>query len=125
MIPKQFRTAVLTFALALAISLPALAQEARKAYAIGMLTLQNKDWVKDYGPKTAEIIKRHGGRYLISGSPPEALEGAAYPANVLVVVEFPSLEKAKAWYQDPDYKPLIKLRQSGSSLNLYLMEGVK
>lgn len=125
MIPKQFRTAVLTFALALAISLPALAEEARKAYAIGMLTLQNKDWVKDYGPKTAETIKRHGGRYLISGSPPEALEGAAYPANVLVVVEFPSLEKAKAWYQDPDYKPLIKLRQSGSSLNLYLMEGVK
>ena len=125
MIPKQFRTVVLTFALALAISLPALAEEARKAYAIGMLTLQNKDWVKDYGPKTAEIIKRHGGRYLISGSPPEALEGAAYPANVLVVVEFPSLEKAEAWYQDPDYKPLIKLRQSGSSLNLYLMEGVK
>ena len=125
MIPKQFRTVVLTFALAPAISLPALAQEARKAYAIGMLTLQNKDWVKDYGPKTAEIIKRHGGRYLISGSPPEALEGAAYPANVLVVVEFPSLEKAEAWYQDPDYKPLIKLRHSGSSLNLYLMEGVK
>ena len=125
MIPKQFRTAVLTFALALAISLPALAEEARKAYAIGMLTLQNKDWLKDYGPKTAEIIKRHGGRYLISGFPPEALEGAAYPANVLVVVEFPSLEKAEAWYQDPDYKPLIKLRQSGSSLNLYLMEGVK
>ena len=125
MIPKRFRTVVLTFALALAISLPALAEEARKAYAIGMLTLQSKDWVKDYGPKTAEIIKRHGGRYLISGSPPDALEGAAYPANVLVVVEFPSLEKAKAWYQDPDYKPLIKLRQSGSSLNLYLMEGVK
>ena len=125
MTSKQFRNAILTLPLALAIWSPALAEEARKAYAIGMLTLKNKEWVKEYGPKTAEIIKRHGGRYLISGSPSEALEGSEYPANVLVVLEFPSLEKAKAWYQDPDYKPLIKLRQSGSSLNLYLMEGVK
>ncbi len=117
MTSKQFRNAILTFPLALAIWSPALAEEARKAYAIGMLTLKNKEWVKEYGPKTAEIIKRHGGRYLISGSPSEALEGSEYPANVLVVLEFPSLEKAKAWYQDPDYKPLIKRRAALSQLD--------
>jgi uncharacterized protein (DUF1330 family) len=34
------------------------------------------------------------------------------------------MENAKAWYNDPDYAPLIKLRQTGCDAELMLVEGV-
>ncbi|MEE9551225.1 MAG: DUF1330 domain-containing protein [Candidatus Binatia bacterium] len=42
----------------------------------------------------------------------------------IVVLEFPSMEQAKAWYNDPAYTPMIKLRQSGSDAEIVLVEGL-
>jgi uncharacterized protein (DUF1330 family) len=42
----------------------------------------------------------------------------------MVLIEFPSNESAKAWYRDPEYQPLIKYRQTGSKLDLMLVEGL-
>jgi uncharacterized protein (DUF1330 family) len=42
----------------------------------------------------------------------------------MVMIEFPSMENARAWYNDPDYRSLIKLRQSGSTLDLILVESL-
>ena len=42
----------------------------------------------------------------------------------MVVIEFPSLENARAWYNDPDYAPLIKLRQTGSEAEIVLVDGL-
>ena len=41
--------------------------------------------------------------------------------SAIVVIEFPSMAAAKAWYSDPAYAPLIKLRQSGSDLDFILV----
>jgi hypothetical protein len=43
--------------------------------------------------------------------------------SAIVVIEFPSMAAAKAWYSDPAYAPLIKLRQSGSDLDFILVVG--
>jgi uncharacterized protein (DUF1330 family) len=43
---------------------------------------------------------------------------------VTVVIEFPSVAAAKAWYNDPEYGPMIKLRQTGSDAELMVVEGV-
>jgi uncharacterized protein (DUF1330 family) len=42
----------------------------------------------------------------------------------MVVITFPSLERAKQWYNSPEYAPLIAIRQSASEGNLMLVEGV-
>lgn len=39
------------------------------------------------------------------------------------ILEFPSMEKARAWHNDPEYAQLIRLRQAGSTLDLLLVEG--
>ena len=44
--------------------------------------------------------------------------------SAIVILEFPSMAQAKAWYNDPAYAPLIKLRQSGSDLDFVLVEGL-
>jgi uncharacterized protein (DUF1330 family) len=95
-----------------------------KAYLVGLVTVKNKDWVKDYRPKTAELLKKYGGRILVRGKPAEVLEGSAPEADAILVVEFPSMEKASAWYNDPDYQPLIELRQTGAEVDFVLVKGL-
>ncbi len=94
------------------------------AYAIGRLKMHDPSWVAEYGPKTAELVKKHGGRYLVRGGAMETLEGNTPLPNVTVVLEFPSMAAARSWYNDPAYAPMIKLRQKGSDLDFMLVEGL-
>jgi uncharacterized protein (DUF1330 family) len=94
------------------------------AYLIGRLQMRDPSWRTEYGPKTAELITKHGGRFLVRGGVPERLEGHTPQPSGIVVVEFPSAAQAKAFYNDPAYAPLIKLRQSGSDLDLVVVDGV-
>ena len=41
---------------------------------------------------------------------------------MIVVIEFPSMEHARAWHTDPEYAPLIKLRQADCDIELILAE---
>ena len=94
------------------------------AYAIGRLTMRDPSWMAEYGPKVAELVKKHGGKYLVRGGKSERLEGEGELPNAIVVLEFPSMEQAQAWYNDPDYAPMIELRQTGSDLDFVLVDGV-
>ena len=94
------------------------------AYLIGRVQMRDPFWVEEYGAKIQPLIQKYGGRYLVRAGKMETLEGSAPLPSVMVVLEFPSMEQARAWYQDPDYAPLIKLRQGGSDAELVLVEGV-
>ena len=90
-----------------------------KAYVIGLLDMKSWDWYDEYYQNTSKLIEKHGGRYLASGIKTHVLEGSTTP-NAHVILEFPSLEHAKNWYQDPDYKKMIELRQSGGSSDIFI-----
>ena len=94
------------------------------AYAIGRLQVRDASWREQYRAKVPALVAKHGGRYLVRGGAMETLEGNAPLPDGMVVVEFPSMEKARAFYHDPEYAPLIKLRQGGSDLDFVLVEGV-
>ena len=94
------------------------------AYAIGRLTMRDPSWLTEYGPKTAELIAKHGGRFVVRGGAMERLEGQGALPSAIVVLGFPTMAAAKAWYNDPAYAPLIKVRQTGSDLDFILVEGV-
>jgi uncharacterized protein (DUF1330 family) len=94
------------------------------AYAIGRLEMRDPSWRREYGPKTEALVQKHGGKYLVRGGAMERLEGSGKLPSAVVVLEFPSMEHARAWYNDPEYAPLIKLRQTGSDLDFILVEGL-
>lgn len=94
------------------------------AYVIGRVQVRDSSWVTEYGPKTAALVEKHGGKFIVRRGKMEKLEGKEALPNVVVVIEFPSAEKAKAWYNDPDYAPMIKLRQTGSDAELMVVDGV-
>jgi uncharacterized protein (DUF1330 family) len=49
-------------------------------------------------------------------------EGDGQP-RLLVMLEFPSLEQAELWYNSPEYKPLIALRENAAKTQLIIAEG--
>jgi uncharacterized protein (DUF1330 family) len=55
--------------------------------------------------------------------PGEVLEGAPPDITNIAMIEFPSMNHARAWYNDPEYTPMKRLRQAGSRLNFLLVEG--
>ena len=94
-----------------------------KGYVFGLLYMESWAWYEEYLPATAKLINDHGGSYLASGVKPEMQEGDEQP-SAYVLLEFPDLLSAQKWYEDPKYKPLIDLRNSGGRSEIYIFPGV-
>ena len=92
------------------------------AYLIADITIQKPDVFAEYRKLVPATVEKFGGRFLTRGGAHEVLEGDYRPSRV-VLIEFPDMAAAKAWYDSSDYKPLITLRQSASTGPLILVEG--
>jgi len=68
-------------------------------------------------------IAKYGGRFLVRGGKAETLEGSWKPGRV-VVVEFPTFEKAREWWESEEYRGPRALRQSASVTDMILVQGV-
>lgn len=91
-------------------------------YVIGQLRVKNWDWYREYRSVTEPLVVSYGGKYLVKEVSPEPLEGDGKP-DAVVVIEFPSREKAQQWYQDQNYAPMIELRRkSGVETNLVIVD---
>ena len=111
--------------------LPFLQQEESDmaAYIIGLRRSEPRGtaWVEEYLPKTATLIAKHGGKVVIGGNAPQALralEGEAKPPLSVVVLEFPALEHAQAFHNDPAYAPLQQVRQANIAMEVFVVEPV-
>src|ERR1700722_18992486 len=72
--------------------------------------------------RAADAIHTYGGRYLARLGEVQVLEGSWNP-NMIVIVEFPNLEKARAWYRSPEYAFALEVRDTALSRNLILVDG--
>jgi uncharacterized protein (DUF1330 family) len=64
--------------------------------------VRNAEAFQTYRTRAEEAIVKYGGRYLARGGEVQALEGVWSPRNV-VIVEFSSMEQARAWYTSPTH----------------------
>jgi uncharacterized protein (DUF1330 family) len=94
-----------------------------KAYVIGDIEMRDPARYDEYRKQVLPTIEKHGGRFLVRGGAAEVVEGDWKPRRI-VVIEFPDMAALKAWYDSPEYAPLIKLRQSASRGSLIAVEGV-
>jgi uncharacterized protein (DUF1330 family) len=77
----------------------------------------------DYVKLTPGTIAPFGGKFIARGGRSEKLEGDT-AANRLVMIEFPSFDQAKTWYDSEGYRVARAIRQSASTGSLLLVEGV-
>ncbi len=93
-------------------------------YVTGQVTVTDPSWIEDYIPKVQAMVEAHGGRYLARNTEIEKLEGPGEAPSVAVILEFPSMEQVKQWYDSAEYAPFKLARQAGSTGTLLLMEGL-
>ncbi|MFP5391445.1 MAG: DUF1330 domain-containing protein [Gammaproteobacteria bacterium] len=93
------------------------------AYTIGTLTVHDTGWQKEYADKMPALLQKHGGKVLARG-PAHTLEGQGRLPGAVVMLEFPSAEHARAWYDDPAHDELKQLRRDGADVDLMLVPGV-
>jgi uncharacterized protein (DUF1330 family) len=90
---------------------------------ISDVAIRDDEAVKTYRERAAASIAQYGGRYLARGGAVESLEGSWAPRTI-IVVEFASVEQARAWYRSPEYAAALEVRDEALSRNLILVEGI-
>ena len=92
------------------------------AYLIANIEVQDREGFDAYREQVVAVIERYGGRYLVRGGAIHPLEGDL-GLKRLVVVEFPSLDAARRFYDSEAYAPLLKLRAGSTVSQVALVEG--
>ncbi len=93
-----------------------------RGYVIARITVTDADTYAEYRDGVLATVEPHGGKYLVRGGAFDCLEGE-WPDERVVVIEFPSVEDARAWYESDDYQALARIRQSASDADIILVAG--
>ncbi len=93
------------------------------AYVINDMEVTDAVTFDEYRKLSPATVALYGGRFLARGGATLTLEGSWSPKR-LVILEFPSVERAQAWLESPEYAPARKLRQMSTRSNLIITEGI-
>jgi uncharacterized protein (DUF1330 family) len=76
----------------------------------------------EYRRIAGPTLQQHGAQLRVRNGKFEALEGAAPQA--VIMLEFPSMQAAKTWYESPQYQEALEHRHAGARCRAILVEGV-
>jgi uncharacterized protein (DUF1330 family) len=92
------------------------------AYLIANIDVTDPAGYEEYRKRVPPTIVASGGRFLARGGTLDVLEGNWTPKR-LVLIEFPSMAALRSWYDSPEYRPLIELRNRFATSSLVAVEG--
>lgn len=93
------------------------------AYIIVDVKITNPERYEDYKKLTPGSLTPYQGKFIVRGGAAETLEGDWSPGRI-VVLEFPTRERANAWWSSDGYAPAKAIRQAASITRMILVEGV-
>ena len=93
------------------------------AYVISEVEPRDAALFEQYRALAPAAIAQYGGRYIVRAGAAELIEGGP-PPKTLVIVEFPSLQRAREWYASPEYAAALRVRQGALERRLIFVEGV-
>lgn len=93
------------------------------AYVIVEVTVNDPETYAEYRPLASAAVEKYGGRYLVRGGAVIPLEGGWQPQR-FVILEFPSVQQAQAWYHSVEYQPAAALRHHAADSKMFIVEGM-
>jgi uncharacterized protein (DUF1330 family) len=93
------------------------------AYMISELEVLDEEQMQEYRKLAAASIAEHEGKCLAQGTEPVVVEGAATKTK-MVIVEFPSMQRAKEWYTSASYALALEARHKALERRLIFVDGV-
>jgi uncharacterized protein (DUF1330 family) len=93
------------------------------AYVIAETKVRDATLIGRYRKLAAASIAKYGGRYIVRGGKAELIEGSPAP-KMLIIVEFPSMARAREWYASPEYAEALEVRTVALDRRLIFVDGV-
>jgi uncharacterized protein (DUF1330 family) len=93
------------------------------AYVVVDISVADPATYEEYKRLAPPSIAQYGGRYIARGGATEVLEGEWQPTR-LVILEFPTMDQAKAWWASAEYAGAKAMRHRSASTNMVVLEGL-
>jgi uncharacterized protein (DUF1330 family) len=93
------------------------------AYVIVEIEVRDHQRYEAYKKISGSSVETYGGRFIVRGGKVETLEGEWSPQR-FVIIEFPSADRAKEWWNSPEYAPGKKLRHETASTRMIVVQGI-
>ncbi len=91
-------------------------------YLIAEVVVTDESWISGYATSVHDIAHKHGGKYLSRSGNIVNMEGETSKASLIALVEFPVMEAAQAFLNDPDYEEFRKSRREGSISTVHIID---
>ncbi len=93
------------------------------AYIIARVDVTDPEKYEGYKERIPAAVTKFGGRFIVRGGNIITLEGPEETRRV-IVIEFPSLDQAQAFYDSEDYQAAKKFRDGAAEAQFLAIEGV-
>jgi len=93
-------------------------------YVTAGMKITNPQRFGEFVEVTLATVQRYGGKYLVRGGSFAAALGDRTPGR-LVVIEFDSMDQARAWYDSPEFESPKQTQARSSNSNYVFVEGVQ
>jgi uncharacterized protein (DUF1330 family) len=98
----------------------------KKAYVVAEIQVTNPTAYADYRTLSTAAAAQYGGQFIARGGQRDQREGGDATHDETwrtVILEFPSMAQAQAWYESPEYQKAKEIRQANSIGRLFILEG--
>ena len=92
-----------------------------KYFMLIEIDIHDTAWVKDYLTTVTAMVERYGGTYHSRTPKIELLEGTRSFPQIMALVEWPSQDTARAFYDSEEYRPFREARKAGTTTSITLM----
>ena len=98
------------------------AQNPPPAFTIAEIEVTDPETFKEYANATGSGVPAAGGRFIVRSGKSSVINGE--PPKSIVVIQWDSLEKARAYFESAEYKKLAPVRDKASKFRAFSIEGV-
>lgn len=95
-----------------------------KGYIVAEIDVTNPAPYRTYVEKVTPVVEQYHGTYVTRGGAAIALEGDP-PKHRVVILEFPSVDEARAFFHSPEYQAIVPLRHVNATSRVFLVEGAE
>jgi uncharacterized protein (DUF1330 family) len=93
------------------------------AYIIAQEVINDREEFEKYRAGVHGTLDKYKGKPIVSNEDFEVIEGE-WPYTKTVIIQFPSVEEAKRWYESPEYQKTVQHRFRAAKTNLVLVDGI-
>ncbi len=93
------------------------------AYLLVRVNITNMEQYQEYMKLSPDIVSKYNGKFIVRGGEKITLEGPE-ETNRIVMVEFPSMQQARDFYESSEYQHAISVRAGAADAQFVVVDGV-